>query len=105
MDPELKRRFDQLLLDLGDKKLTPAMESLLRWLLDQDSLLQSMLLGGIQPKDYPEVADLVLKRLARRRGAAARPADVGRVGAEGEAEELPAGEAPPPASRHGRRRG
>ena len=66
MEPALKRRLDDL-IERRNTKLTPAMDSLVRWLLDQDTLVQSMLLGGIDPKDYAEVAQLVLKRLAEGR--------------------------------------
>jgi hypothetical protein len=72
MDPALKQQVD-LLMTRKNLKLTPAVDSLMRWLLAQDSLLQSMLLGGIEQKDHTAVARLVLERLAANGRCSAGP--------------------------------
>ena len=60
LDPELKKKIDDL---LSRKQITQvaAMNSLLEWLVVQDDLLQSMILGQLD-----DDADLLTLALRRR---------------------------------------
>lgn len=62
LEQPIKERLEAF---LKAKKITQqeAMEALIAWMLDQDSLLQSLILGQIEPKDQFEIADIVATRL------------------------------------------
>jgi hypothetical protein len=62
---EMAKQLDGL---VEDKHITKqdVYDALLRMLLDQDDLTQSMLLGQVKPA--PELIEIVLKRLAAAKG-------------------------------------
>jgi hypothetical protein len=73
IDADLKARLDQL-LERKRISLTAGVDAMVGWLLEQDSLLQSAVLGQVEPKDRADVARLVLKRMAGEDRAAEPPA-------------------------------
>jgi hypothetical protein len=60
---ELKDRLDEV-LERKKMSATDAFEGMTKFLLEQDSLAQSLLLGQIEPRDRPDLVEIVLKRLA-----------------------------------------
>jgi hypothetical protein len=74
IDAELRDRLGEL-LDRKRTTLTRGMAELISWLLDQDDVTQSMILGQIRPT--PALIKMVLEATARR--GHAPPPRIGRI--------------------------
>ncbi len=61
IDAALKERFNEL---LERKRITAkdGIQGMVRWVLEQDTLLQSIVLGQIEEKDTDAVLSLVVQR-------------------------------------------
>src|SRR6476620_6681048 len=66
VEPDMKQRWDAL---LERKKITQqdAGLALVQWLLESDDLLQSMVLGQVNPAE--DLAGIVVRRLVKKRGS------------------------------------
>jgi hypothetical protein len=61
IDAGLKDRLDAM-LDAKNATLTGSMVNMIRWLLDQDDVVQSVLIGQLRPS--PDLMKIVIERLA-----------------------------------------
>jgi nucleoside-diphosphate-sugar epimerase len=60
IDADLKRRFDDL-ISRKRTSLTSAIDAMARWLLDQDSLVQNVVLGQLEEYDKREILRLIAR--------------------------------------------
>lgn len=69
--PELKDSFDRVCDEKGISRVVAA-NRLIKWFADQDGLFQSIILDQLPDDSVPDVARVILKRLARTRHSSGR---------------------------------
>jgi hypothetical protein len=64
IEPELKRKLDAALARRRST-LTGFTEAIVSWFIEQDPLVQSLILGQIEPQDQQQIVRLVLQKLEK----------------------------------------
>ncbi len=61
LTPDAKRKLDEI-ADGKDMKLIGIMSRLVEWLVEQDQMTQSLVLGLVPKKDMPDIIELLYKK-------------------------------------------
>ncbi|HLL90286.1 MAG TPA: hypothetical protein VK324_13385, partial [Tepidisphaeraceae bacterium] len=63
-DPEAKRKLDQLCKDRGMTQIA-VLSRLVGWFTRQNDLIQTAVLGQLKGRDLQDLAELLVKRMAK----------------------------------------